>query len=171
MASETKRKKTFTKKETLEKLKECENNVKKAVEVILSELSPFDVTDENITCYEERLDRLEKVSSSLTRRIYRLKEDVKAKRFRRNQDLLEEDMISCSQFSVLQSEDSEDISVSFSQQSLQDEPPECPSIYSTHTVLYNQNVGNFSCNFIYFSTSYSSLGTKMSFYENIAIPV
>ena len=129
MASETKRKKTFTKKETLEKLKECENNVKKAVEVILSELSPFDVTYENITCYEERLDRLEKVSSSLTRRIYRLKEDVKAKRFRRNQDLLEEDMISCSQFSVLQSEDSEDISVSFSQQSLQDEPPERPSTY------------------------------------------
>ena len=108
MASETKRKKTFTKKETLEKLKECENRVKKAVEVILSELSPFDVTDENITCYEERLDRLEKVSSSLTRRIYRLKEDVKAKRFRRNQDLLEEDMISCSHFRVLQSEDKEE---------------------------------------------------------------
>ena len=79
MASETKRKKTFTKKETLEKLKECENNVKKAVEVILSELSPFDVTDENITCYKERLDRLEKVSSSLSRRICRLKEDIKAK--------------------------------------------------------------------------------------------
>ena len=117
-----KRKKFYTKKEALEKLDDCEQNVSKAVSEMVADLSPFDVTDDNITCFEDRLDRLEKVSSALTARIYRLKKDISARKFKHKPELLEEEMISCSQYSVLQSEDSEVLSQSFSQQSLEDRP-------------------------------------------------
>ena len=110
---EVKRKKTFSKKEALEKLKKCEDNVSKTVEMMLTELSPFDVTDEDVINFEDRVERLSKVSSSLSSKIYRLKQDIKAKNFKRKPELLEEDIISCSQFSVLQSQDLQDISESF----------------------------------------------------------
>ena len=121
---EVKRKKTFSKKEALEKLKKCEDNVAKTVEMMLTELSPFDVTDEDVINFEDRVERLGKVSSSLSSKIYRLKQDIKAKKFKRKPELLEEDIISCSQFSVLQLQDLQDISESFSQHSLQEEKEE-----------------------------------------------
>ena len=111
---EFKRKKTFSKKEALEKLKEYEDNVSKTVEMMLTELSPFDVTDEDVINFEDRVERLGKVSSSLSSKIYRLKQDIKAKKFKRKPELLEEDIISSSQFSVLQSQDLQDISEFFS---------------------------------------------------------
>ena len=52
---EVKRKKTFSKKEVLEKLKKCEDNVAKTVERMLTELSPFDVTDEDVINFEDRV--------------------------------------------------------------------------------------------------------------------
>ena len=42
---EVKRKKTYTKKEILEKLEECENDVKRAVDEIVADISPFDMSD------------------------------------------------------------------------------------------------------------------------------
>ena len=117
---EPKRKKFYTKKEALEKLDNCEQNVSKAVSEMVADLSPFDVTDDNITSFEDRLDRLEKVSASLTAKVYKLKKDISARKFKHKPELLEEEMISCSQHSVLQSEDSEVLSLSFSQQSLED---------------------------------------------------
>ena len=53
-----------------------------------------------------------------------MKQDIKAKKFKRKPELLEEDIISCSQFSVLQLQDLQDISESFSQHSLQEEKEE-----------------------------------------------
>ena len=121
---EAKRRKAFTKRETLDKLKECEDNVNKVVEVMVSDLSPFDVTDENVTGLEERIDRLGKVTASLTKKVYRLRQEVKAKKYRWKSEQLEENVITCSQFSVLESEeDSQELSESFSQQSLQEERP------------------------------------------------
>ena len=126
---EAKRRKAFTKRETLQKLDELGDNVSKAVREMVSDLSPFDIDDENVTAYEERVNKLDKVASSLTSKIYRLKNDVKAKKLRRNPDLLDENIISCSQHSVLQSQESEDLSQSFSQQSLQDSSANRPDTY------------------------------------------
>ena len=127
---EPKRRKAFSKRETLQKLEELGDNVSKAVSEMVSDLSPFDVNGENVTDYEDHIEKLDKVASSLTSKIYRLKKDVKAQKFRRQDDLLDENIISVSQHSVLQSsQESEDLSQSFSQQSLQDIPADRPGTY------------------------------------------
>ena len=126
---EAKRRKAFTKRETLQRLEELGDNVSKAVSEMVSDLSPFDVNGENVTDYEDHIEKLDKVASSLTSKIYRLKSDVKAKKFRRKDDLLDENIISVSQHSVLQSQESEDLSQSFSQPSLQDIPADRPGTY------------------------------------------
>ena len=123
---EIKRRKAFTKRETLQRL----DNVSKAVSEMVSDLSPFDVNGENVTDYENHIEKLDKVASSLTSKIYRLKSDVKAQKFRRKDDLLDENIISVSQHSVLQSQQfDEDLSQSFSQHSLQDIPADRPGTY------------------------------------------
>ena len=125
---EVKRKKTYTKKEILEKLEECENDVKRAVDEIVSDISPFDMSDINVNDFEDKVERLGKVSKNLSAKVYKLKKAVQTKKFRHNPELLEEKCFSSSQYSVLQSEDSEDISQTFSQASLQDET-ERPQTY------------------------------------------
>ena len=114
---EAKRRKSFTKRETLQKLDELGNNVSMAVSEMVSDLSPFDVNDENVNAFEDRIDKLDQVASSLTRKIYRLKEEVKAKKYRRKDHLLDENLFSCSQHSVLQSsqEESDNLSEVISQ--------------------------------------------------------
>ena len=119
---EAKRRKGFTKNEALEKLKESGDNVNNAVKQIVSELTPFDVNDENIEDFEVRIQKLEDVSDSL-KKVYRLKTEVKAKKFRNHPEYLEEKFVSCSQYSVLQSEDSESLCDNFSQQSLEPGEP------------------------------------------------
>ena len=47
-----KKKKSYSKKEALEKLKEYENNVSQAVDEMVSDMSPFDVTNESVTCFD-----------------------------------------------------------------------------------------------------------------------
>ena len=47
---EAKRRKAFTKRETLQKLEELGNNVSKAVSEMVSDLSPFVVNGENKFC-------------------------------------------------------------------------------------------------------------------------
>ena len=126
---EIKSRKAFTKRETLQRLEELGDNVSKAVSEMVSDLSPFDVNGENVTDYEDHIEKLDKVASSLTSKIYRLKSDVKAQKFRRKDDLLDENIISVSQHSVLQSQESEDLSQSFSQHSLQDVPADRPGTY------------------------------------------
>lgn len=88
---------------------------------MVSDLSPFDLSDENVTDYEQRVEKLAAVSISLQNKIYRLKQDVKERKFKHKPNLLDEDMISCSQFSVLQSsqeEEEEQLSQALSQQSI-----------------------------------------------------
>ena len=89
---------------------------------MVSDLTLFDITDENLTDYEQRVEKLATVSSSLQNKIYRLKKDVKDRKFKHNPDLLDEDVISCSQFSVLQSsqeeEEEQQLSQQLSQQSI-----------------------------------------------------
>ena len=118
---EAKRRKAFTKRETLQRLEELGDNVTKAVSEMVSDLSPFDVNSENLTAYDEQIEKIDKVASSLTSKIYRLKNDVKSQKFRRKPELLDENIISCSQHSVLQSQEFEDLSQSLSQQSLQED--------------------------------------------------
>ena len=127
---EAKRRKSFSKRETLQKLEELGDNVQKAASEMVSDLSPFDVNDTNVELYEERIEKLEKISKSLAAKIYRLKDDVKkTKKFRKTPEVLDEDIISCSQFSVLQSQEVEELSQSLSQESLQDLSPDRPDTY------------------------------------------
>ena len=126
---EAKRRRAFSKRETLEILEKCEDNFSKAADVIISDLSPFDVTDEDETAIDNRLERLDKVATSLKNKIYRLKQDAKARKFKKKPEVLEEDLVTCSQYSVLQSEAGDDLSECFSQQSLEEESCGRPSTY------------------------------------------
>ena len=62
---QTKRRKSYSTGEILEKLKECENDVKKVVSVIVSDLTPFDEANESMTAFEDRLERMKKLSTTL----------------------------------------------------------------------------------------------------------
>ena len=119
--SESKRKKSYSRREILEKLEECENDVKRAVGEIVADISPFDVADSNVEDFEEKVEKLDKVSKNLAAKIYKLKSAVKAKKFRRNEELLDEKFFSSSQYSVLQSQDPEDLSQTLSEASLHEE--------------------------------------------------
>ena len=120
---ETKRKKSYSRREILKKLEECENDVKRAVGEIVADISPFDVADSNVEDFEEKVEKLDKVSKNLAAKIYKLKSAVKAKKFRRNEELLDphEKFFSSSQYSVLQSQDPEDLSQTLSEASLHEE--------------------------------------------------
>ena len=125
---EVKRKKTYTKKEILEKLEECENDVKRAVDEIVADISPFDMSDINMDDFEVKLEKLEKVSKNLAAKVYKLKKAAQARKFRHDPELMEEKFFSSSQYSILQSEDSEELSQTPSQASLHDET-ERPETY------------------------------------------
>ena len=136
---EAKRKKQFNKNEVLTKLEENENDVKRAVKEMVMELSPFDITDENVALFEDRLDKIEQVSKSFTAKVYKLKNDVKARKFRKKPELLEEVMLSCSQHSVLQSEiDSEDLCASLTQSQITEADADArPSTYRKRPLNHN----------------------------------
>ena len=67
--SESKRKKSYSRREILEKLEECENDVKRAVGEIVADISPFDVADSNVEDFEEKVEKLDKVSKNLAAKI------------------------------------------------------------------------------------------------------
>ena len=56
MASEAKMKKCYTKSKVWDKLKENGYDVKKAVEEVVKEVAPFDISDENVSLIEDRLE-------------------------------------------------------------------------------------------------------------------
>ena len=146
---EAKRKKSFTGHEILERLKLYENDVKRAVGEMIQEVSPFDINDDNINLFEDRLDRLEVVSQTLRNKVYRLKRDVKERRTRKHPELLDEKIFSCSQHSVLQSEydseelgdpsSSQDIEFSITSEKVTIDPP---SMYKKKPL--NQTMSQFS---------------------------
>ena len=53
---EAKRQKCYTKSEVLEKLKECGDCVGKVIQEIVSDQTPFDVNDESVTAFEDRIE-------------------------------------------------------------------------------------------------------------------
>ena len=76
---------------------------------ICEELSPFDVNDEEAVLVEGRLEKLEQASKAFASKIYRLRKEFKNDKYRRAPEKLEEKYISCSQNSVLQSDDSQSL--------------------------------------------------------------
>ena len=78
----------FTKSEALEKLEKNEDVVKKVVEEMIEELTPFNMSDSDALLLEDRLERLENISKALSSKVYRLQKDFKARKFRRDPDLL-----------------------------------------------------------------------------------
>ena len=98
---------------------------------MVEDLNPHEV------CEEDTIERLAQVTSALTRRLSRLKEDVKARKYRHRPQLLEEPLLSCSQFSVLQSQEllAEELSQSLSQQSLEEDHSR-PTTYKYYACLF-----------------------------------
>lgn len=106
---EVKRKKYFTKEEIIEKLKDHNQKVDEVVKDICEELTPFDINDADAVLLEDRLERLDRTSKNLTAKVYRLKSEIKSRKYRNHPEQLKEKEISCSQYSVLQSQSSEDL--------------------------------------------------------------
>ena len=128
---EVKRKKCYTKREALQKLEELSGNVAEVVGVYklvnsCSHLLPqvqLLLTSaplmQQTKIWRSTMTKLAAVFSSLEKKIYRLKADVKNRKFRHQPGRLEENIISCSQHSVLQSsQEEEELSQTFSQQTL-----------------------------------------------------
>ena len=108
-APDPKRRRHFSKSEALQLLKAKENEVQKVADEMCAELVPFDVTDEEALQVGNRLERMQKASSNLERKIRGLLKDHKDRKYRHNPERLEEDIVSCSQYSVFQSDESQDI--------------------------------------------------------------
>ena len=107
VSPKAKRKKEMTRKEVMEKLKQNENDISKAVQGLLEELCPFDVNDEEALKIEGRLERLQKASHIFECKMGRLKKQIKERKFRHNPELLDEKIISSSQFSLLDSQETQ----------------------------------------------------------------
>ena len=104
------RKRKFSKREVLALLKEKENDLEKVVGEICEELVPFDVTIEEELQVYDRLERMAKAAENIERKVRHLQKANKERKFRHNQEKLEETFVSCSQNSIFQSEDSQSLS-------------------------------------------------------------
>ena len=104
-----KRKKLYTRSDILLKLDEHENNVKSAAEAIGEELCPFDVNDEEAMAIEDRYARLEATTTKLYKKISKVRKDLKDRRYRFQPEKMEETIISTSQYSLLQSNESQSL--------------------------------------------------------------
>ena len=103
-----KRKKQLSGREIIEKLASNENDVKKVVGEMVEDLCPFDVNDEDALKIEDRAERLERVTKVLMAKVYRLRKEVKERKFKHKPELLEEPMITCSQHSIFDSQEVSD---------------------------------------------------------------
>ena len=104
------RKRRFTKGEALELLKEKEQDFEKVVGEICKELAPFDVSDEEEMMVRDRLERMAKTASKGDKKIRHLKNAHKERKFKHHPEKLEETLVSCSQSSIFQTDDSESFS-------------------------------------------------------------
>ena len=102
-----KRKKAVTGHEVLAMLKAHENDVAKVANEMLEELCPFDLNDQDALLIEDRIERVARVSNLLQKRVRRLTKKVKESKFRHNPEGLDEKVVSCSQYSLLQSQEGE----------------------------------------------------------------
>ena len=104
------RKRKFSKREVLALLKERENDLEKVAGEICEELVPFDATIEEELLVNDRLERMAKAAGNVERKVRKLQKANKERKFRHNQEMLEETLVSCSQNSIFQSEDSQSLS-------------------------------------------------------------
>ena len=105
-----KRKRKFSKREVLALLTEKENDLEKVAGEICEELVPFDVTIEEELQVNDRLERMAKAAINIERRVRKLLEANRERKFRHCQEKLEETFVSCSQNSIFQSDDSQSLS-------------------------------------------------------------
>ena len=90
-----KRKKELTRNEILLKLKANEEDVSKAVEELMEELCPFDINDEEALKIEGRVERLQKTSRLIEMRLWKLKKQIKERKFKHKPEVLDEKFVSC----------------------------------------------------------------------------
>lgn len=100
-----KRKKELSGNDIIEKLKENEYDIGKAVNDMLEELCPFDINDEEALKIEGRVERLQKTSNLLQKKLWRLRKKIKEKKFRHEPELLDKKFISSSQYSIFDSQE------------------------------------------------------------------
>ena len=74
----------MTRKEVMEKLKKNENDIGEAVKELLEEMCPFDINDEEALKIENRLERLQKPSHNLECKLWKLRKQMKERKFRHN---------------------------------------------------------------------------------------
>ena len=98
------RRKFFTKAEIIKKLTEKNYVIKEVCEEVTEELCPFDISDEEGEDIEDKLEKLKRVTKCLTAKVSRLASDFKNRKYRYTPETLEEKEISCSQYSILQSQ-------------------------------------------------------------------
>ena len=104
------RKRKFSKREVLELMREKENDLEKVAGEICEELVPFDVTIEEELLVNDRLERMAKTATNIERKIRKLQDANRERKFRHCPEKLEETFVSCSQNSIFQSEDSQSLS-------------------------------------------------------------
>ena len=104
-----KRKKEVTGREILAKLKQNENDVNKVVREMIEELCPFDINDEEALGIEDRLERFDKVANLLKKKVWKLQQKVKQRKFKHKPELLDEKVVSSSQYSLLDLQEGGDV--------------------------------------------------------------
>ena len=102
-----KRKKFFTGAEIIEKLKENDHKIRKVCQDITEELCPIDLNEKESDEADDILQKLSDIAQSLSGKVSRLSRALKERKFRHCPEKLDEKVVSCSQFSVLQSDESE----------------------------------------------------------------
>ena len=93
----------------IELLKQKNHKIMDVSREITEALCPFDLTETEDDDITEKLQKLEEVSRKLTANLSRLSTKWKKRQFRNNPEVLLEKEVSCSQFSILQSDESENL--------------------------------------------------------------
>ena len=108
--SNSKQKKFFTAGEIIKRLKEKDHKITEVCRELTDELCPLDLDDKEANDETgELFERLEKVVEALKTKVSRLSKEYKQRKFRHHPEQLNRKEFSCSQYSVLQSDDSESI--------------------------------------------------------------
>ena len=106
-STKEKRKKYVTRIETIEVLKDKKHQITEVCRDITKILCPFEFKeDDTDVVISEKKKKLEQVAQSLIGRVGKLSKDFKNKKFRKEPERLEEKFVSCSQYSILQSQES-----------------------------------------------------------------
>ena len=104
VASASKRKKYISGRELKDLLIEKNHKISEVCRDITRTLYPFEIDEDETGEIEEKLERLDTVARKLTATVSRFSRDLKAKKFKKHPEILEETAISSSQYSIFQSQ-------------------------------------------------------------------